>query len=142
MPVTARSTWLRYRGRLPTCRVIRSLNPRHVPHVHRGELRRAARSRLISETSRSQTRSAQGAARRSSTTERPTSIAHSVSSSLNRDLAREIAAGRFREDLYYWLSVFLIEVPPLRQRKDDIAHLAEHFLRIPARTLDRRGLRL
>jgi hypothetical protein len=38
-PVTARSTWLRYRELLPTCRVIRPLNPRLVRHVRRGELR-------------------------------------------------------------------------------------------------------
>ena len=60
----------------------------------------------------------------------------------NRDLAREIAAGRFREDLYYRLSVFLIEVPPLRQRKEDLGALAEHFLHRSARGLNRRGLRL
>lgn len=60
----------------------------------------------------------------------------------NRDLASEIVAGRLREDLYYRLSVFLIEVPPLRQRQDDIADLAEHFLRKSARILNRRGLRL
>ena len=46
----------------------------------------------------------------------------------NRDLAREVAAGRFREDLYYRLNVVRIEVPALRQRPDDILHLARHFL--------------
>jgi DNA-binding NtrC family response regulator len=46
----------------------------------------------------------------------------------NRDLAMEVAAGRFREDLYYRLNVVRIEVPPLRQRPDDVLHLARHFL--------------
>src|SRR5262249_41532658 len=47
----------------------------------------------------------------------------------NRDLAAEVAAGRFREDLMYRLRVVEIVVPPLRTRKKDIAELAEHFLR-------------
>jgi len=46
----------------------------------------------------------------------------------NRDLPREVAAGRFRSDLYYRLAVIQIEVPPLCQRREDIAMLASHFL--------------
>ena len=47
----------------------------------------------------------------------------------NRELQREVAAGRFREDLYFRLNVVSIQTLPLRQRADDIEVLAEHFLR-------------
>ena len=46
----------------------------------------------------------------------------------NRDLEEEIKTGRFRNDLYYRLNVIAIHLPPLRQRRDDIPILAEHFL--------------
>lgn len=46
----------------------------------------------------------------------------------NKDLRKEIEAGNFREDLYHRLSVILIQVPPLNDRKDDIPMLAEHFM--------------
>jgi diguanylate cyclase (GGDEF)-like protein len=46
----------------------------------------------------------------------------------NRELSVEAAAGRFREDLYYRLNVVRVTVPPLRERVDDILHLANHFL--------------
>jgi transcriptional regulator with GAF, ATPase, and Fis domain len=48
----------------------------------------------------------------------------------NQDLKQEIDEKRFREDLYYRLNVFPIEIAPLRQRKEDIAALAAHFVRI------------
>jgi transcriptional regulator with GAF, ATPase, and Fis domain len=46
----------------------------------------------------------------------------------NRDLKSEVAAGRFREDLYYRLNIFPIKAAPLRDRKEDIALLAVHFI--------------
>lgn len=51
-----------------------------------------------------------------------------VIASTNRDLSEEIKRGHFREDLYYRINIFQITPPPLRQRKEDILPLANHFL--------------
>ncbi len=60
--------------------------------------------------------------------ERDIKIDSRVLAATNKDLRKEIAEGRFREDLYHRLAVILIHVPSLNERRDDIPLLAEHFL--------------
>ena len=70
-----------------------------------------------------------------------------VLAATNKDLRKEIEAGKFREDLYHRLSVILIEVPGLNHRREDIPLLADHFLRqiaddygVPEKTISKEGL--
>ncbi len=59
---------------------------------------------------------------------KPVALDIRVLATSNRDMLREIAAGRFREDLYYRLNVFPLAIPSLRERPGDILPLARHFL--------------
>jgi two-component system response regulator FlrC len=59
---------------------------------------------------------------------KPVALDIRVLATSNRDMLKEVAAGRFREDLYYRLNVFPIAIPALRERPGDIVPLARHFL--------------
>jgi DNA-binding NtrC family response regulator len=59
---------------------------------------------------------------------RPVPVDYRLVAATHRDLTREVSSGRFREDLYYRLDVAVLQVPPLRDRRDDVLVLARHFL--------------
>jgi transcriptional regulator with GAF, ATPase, and Fis domain len=92
-----------------------------------GELELADQPRLLRALDQKQFRPVGGTAY--------TPIDARVVAATNRDLAAEVAAGRFREDLYHRLAVLCIEIPPLRVRRDDVRLLAKHFVEDTARKL-------
>ncbi len=73
---------------------------------------------------------------------RPTRVDVRVIAATNADLEQRVAEGRFREDLFYRLSVIRIHVPPLRERREEIPHLSTYFLREAAERLGKPDVRL
>jgi DNA-binding NtrC family response regulator/tetratricopeptide (TPR) repeat protein len=73
---------------------------------------------------------------------RPQTVDVRVVAATNADLEQRVAEGTFREDLFYRLSVIRIHIPPLRERREEIAHLSTFFLRESSERLGKPGLRL
>ena len=70
--------------------------------------------------------------------ERTETVDVRVIAATNRDLRQMVADGKFQEDLFYRLNVIPIEIPPLRERRDDIPALVEHFVQKHAQRTGRR----
>ncbi len=68
---------------------------------------------------------------------KPRSVDVRIIAATNRNLEEEIKKGSFRDDLFYRISVVKIEIPPLRERKEDITELAEYFIEFYSRKLNR-----
>ena len=73
---------------------------------------------------------------------RPQRVDVRVVAATNADLEQRVADGKFREDLFYRLSVIRIHVPPLRERREEIPHLSTFFLREACERLGKPGVRL
>jgi hydrogenase-4 transcriptional activator len=73
---------------------------------------------------------------------RPISVDVRVLAATNADLEQRVAEGKFREDLYYRLSIIRIDIPPLRDRREEIPHLCTFFLRDSSERLDKPDVQL
>ncbi|MBN2207323.1 MAG: sigma-54-dependent Fis family transcriptional regulator, partial [Candidatus Aminicenantes bacterium] len=73
---------------------------------------------------------------------RPRPVAARFLSATHKNLEAEVAAGAFREDLYYRVRIIAVEIPPLRERREDIPPLSEHFLERFGRAMGRDEIRL
>ncbi len=73
---------------------------------------------------------------------RPQRVDVRVLAATNADLEQRVAEGKFREDLYYRLSVIRIHVPPLRERREEIPHLSTYFLREASERLGKPDIQL
>jgi two-component system response regulator PilR (NtrC family) len=94
-----------------------------------GELPLAAQSKLL--------RAVEGQEILPIGAERPEKAEFRLVAATNRNLEEAVQEGRFRQDLYFRLNVFRIEIPPLRERRDDIPGLVSHFARLHGRSLGR-----
>src|SRR5258705_13642276 len=73
---------------------------------------------------------------------KPQKVDVRVLAATNADLEQRVAEGKFREDLYYRLSVIRILVPPLRERREEIPHLSTYFLREASERLGKPDIHL
>ena len=74
--------------------------------------------------------------------QKPMPVDFRVIVATNQDLESLIEEGDFREDLYWRLNVFTVQIPPLRERPEDIQPLAEHFLQSYAQSMNRQPMSL